>query len=263
MNKKIAFLFLIYDKINHENIWIDFFKQDTENKCTIYIHYKYNIKSDFFEKYKLKECVETAWGDISLVRAQNLLLTEAFKDPYNQHFIFCSNSCIPFKTFNYVYNFLNESFSYFNILSQESCFPRCTSSLNYIDKDNVKKASQWCILNRNHTKKILETDIYFKWFKDTVGDEHCYITYLYYIGEEANLIRTFNSAESATTFTNWPDMIYRYGHRIPNIKNYHVIGTNEILFLLRSRCLFGRKFSSDCNLILLRRLLDFEYKHQK
>ena len=262
MNKKIAFLFLIYEKINHENIWIDFFKQDTQNRYTIYIHYKKDVNIGFFDKYKLHHCVETLWGHISLVHAQNLLLSEAMKDPENQLFIFCSNSCVPFKTFDYVYNFLDESYSYFNIMPEESCFPRCTSSLKLIDKKYIKKASQWCILNRTHTEMILGTNIYIQWFYDTVGDEHCYISYLYSLGQEENLIETFNSAESATTFTNWPDMMYRYGHRIPNIKNYHTISTNEILLLLKSRCLFGRKFSPDCNLILLRKLLAFEYKHQ-
>jgi hypothetical protein len=40
-NKKIAFLFLIYDEINHEEIWKLFFNSIDINKYNIYIHYKY------------------------------------------------------------------------------------------------------------------------------------------------------------------------------------------------------------------------------
>ncbi len=45
--KKIAFCFLIYDKINQETLWYDWFKNVDKNKYNIYIHYKeinhYNI----------------------------------------------------------------------------------------------------------------------------------------------------------------------------------------------------------------------------
>ena len=41
-NKKIALCFLIYDKINHEQIWYDYLKNIDPNKYNIYIHYKTN-----------------------------------------------------------------------------------------------------------------------------------------------------------------------------------------------------------------------------
>ena len=40
--KKIAFCFLIYDTINHEELWNNFFKNVDPAKYNIYIHYKYN-----------------------------------------------------------------------------------------------------------------------------------------------------------------------------------------------------------------------------
>ena len=85
--KKIAFCFLIYDIINHEEIWNIFFKNIDINKYNIYIHYKTNVPLKYFEKYKLNNCIDTKWGDISLVQAQNILYTEALKDTDNQHFI--------------------------------------------------------------------------------------------------------------------------------------------------------------------------------
>ena len=39
-HKKIAFCFLIYDTINQEEVWNNFFKGIDPKKYTIYIHYK-------------------------------------------------------------------------------------------------------------------------------------------------------------------------------------------------------------------------------
>ena len=41
-NKKIALCFLIYDKINNEQLWYDWLKNVDTQKYTIYIHYKNN-----------------------------------------------------------------------------------------------------------------------------------------------------------------------------------------------------------------------------
>ena len=113
--KKIAFCFLIYDSINHEDLWYLFFKNVNKDKYNIYIHYKDNKPLKYFEEYKLSNCIETSYGDISLVLAQNLLLEEAIKDNNNEHFIFISNSCIPLKNFNYIYNFLTkDNYGYYN-----------------------------------------------------------------------------------------------------------------------------------------------------
>ena len=81
--KKIAFCFLIYDKINHEELWNNFLKNVDKNKYNIYIHYKTNKPLKYFEQYKLKNTVETKWCGESLVKAQNLLLEEAVKDKNN------------------------------------------------------------------------------------------------------------------------------------------------------------------------------------
>lgn len=56
----IAFLFLIYDEINHEELWKLFFN-NMEN-YNIYIHYKDYKYSEYFDKYKIKNCIPTAWG---------------------------------------------------------------------------------------------------------------------------------------------------------------------------------------------------------
>jgi hypothetical protein len=115
--KKIAFCFLIYDSINHEKLWYDFFRNINKDKYNIYIHYKENKPLEYFEEYKLNEedIVETKWCGIGLVEAQIKLYEYAMRDKQNYKMIMVSNSCIPLKNFNYIYDFLTkDNYSYYN-----------------------------------------------------------------------------------------------------------------------------------------------------
>ena len=247
--KKLAFCFLIYDKINSEKLWDNFFKNIDKNKYNIYIHYKKNYQLKFFENFKLKKCLETKWGDISLVYAQNLLLKEALKDKDNQHFILISQACIPLKNFNHIYNFLNTNFSYFNVFPHKDCFPRCNYLLNFIDKQYVQKSSQWWILNRQHANLFIN-DKTLEWYQDIrCPEEHYYITYLSMNNLQNELINTYNESNNATTFVNWKGLNYKYESE-GGLKNYNSITKEELIYLIKnSKCLFGRKFNEKFRLI--------------
>ena len=280
---KLAFLFLIYDVINHENIWFNFFKGISKTKYNIYIHYKPDALEtlDFFNEYKIKKSktIDTKYADISIVKAQNILIREALKDKDNKHFIFLSGACIPLKSFNYIYNYLDTRYSYFHIAGTEDCFPDCEVALKYIPRHHIKKASQWCILNRRHGELLSATNNannYLVWFKDTYApDELCYISYLSYIYNTKSSTSSSTSSSStsltsssstsltssldnelistsydsppevATTFANWEDMNYKYVTD-RELKNYKNISEEELEHLLKSDSLFGRKFKPSC-----------------
>ncbi len=246
--KKIAFLFLIYDTINLEELWRNFFTNVDKNKYNIYIHFKNKVLLKYFEQYKLKNCINTKHGDISLVCAQNILLEEALKDKDNEHFIFVSNSCIPFKNFEFIYNKLCIDKSYFNISPQSHCFPRCNCLLNKIERKNIQKSSQWCILNRKHSEIIIShtNSEYINLYKSMYApDEIYYITTLFINNLEEEIITTPNIANNATTFTNWQGMNYKFPSN-RGLKNYIYISDEEIKHLINSDCLFGRKFNKNC-----------------
>lgn len=252
MSKKIAFCFLIYDKINHEDLWHLFFKNIDKNKYSIYIHYKENVQLTYFEEYKLKNCIETKYGDISLVKAQNLMLLEALKDLQNTHFVLLSNSCIPVKNFNHIYNFLDENYSYFNLAQQSACFPRCNEVLKYIEPKYIQKASQWCILNRKHANLMVIGCDHLLWFNNIfAADEHCYITNIYFHGLEKELKITLDCSYGATTCVFWDKIRNRvsqfrisFSYLARNISN---INEEELLKILDSESLFARKFMSECS----------------
>ena len=153
--KKIAFCFLIYDVINHEELWNLFFQNVDINKYNIYIHYKINVSLKYFERYKLNNCIETNYADVTLIHAHNLLFKKAYEDGCDK-IISLSQSCIPFKSFNYIYNFLTkDDYGHFNVTQQSQCFPNCNSLLEYFPREFIGKASQWIILNRTLIEKTI------------------------------------------------------------------------------------------------------------
>ena len=100
-------------------------------------------------------------------------------------------------------------------------------------------------VNRKHTECLIENPVYLEWFNDiSAADEHCYITFLFHRGYENELIATPNIA-FATTFTNWSNYDYKYKHDY-DIKTYSSVSKEEILHLLDSPSLFGRKFGRSC-----------------
>lgn len=254
---KLAFCFLIYDKINHEDVWHEFFKNVTTDKYNIYIHHKGNPKLKYFDKNILENCLKTEWGKSSIVKAQSLLLDTALKDKDNKMFIFLSGSCIPLKSFDYIFSYLNhENKSYFNKAPNSQCFPRCTKTTEYISKKYIKKANMMSILNRKHAQLVVENiNTIIKWFdyQQTIPDEHCVITMLHYLGLEDEIITTNNTCYSgSTTFTAWSDMKdYReYKNSIKtNSYTYNHICKEEYIVLVNTPCLFGRKFNIGCSVI--------------
>jgi hypothetical protein len=252
---KIGFCFLIYDTINLEEIWNIFFKNVDKNKYNIYIHYKINKPLKYFEQYKLNNCIETKYADVSLIHAHNILFKKAYDDGCYK-MINLSQACIPFKSFDYIYNFLcKDNYGYFNIYSQTECFPRCNKLLNYYNKNIIQKSSEWFILNRKLCEIVLQEDvikintIYNKIY---APEEHYFITTIFLNNLQGEIIVTRSLSNNATTFTNWNNNRYKYsfGYNGKQLKNYDSISKNELLYLLNSKCLFGRKFNAKCYLNL-------------
>ena len=254
-HKKIAFCFLIYDKINQEKLWYNWFKNVDKNKYNIYIHYKENKPLKYFDKYKLSNSIPTKYADVSLIHAHNLLFQEAFNDN-NYKIISLSGSCIPVKSFDYVYNYLTrDNYGHFNVAPKHQNFPRCNNLLKYYEKECINKSSNWFILNRNimeHINKISKNKI-DEIYSDIISpEEHFYIT-LIYANNLQDSIKIDNNLGYSTTFTGWPGMVdYKKFSKSILIKNepneYKKIGDDELRYLVNSSSLFARKFTPECKL---------------
>ena len=247
--KKIAFCFLIYDIINHEELWNIFFKDVDINLYNIYIHYKFNKPLKYFEKYKLENCIETKYENETIPLAYNILFREAYTDENNYKFIIVSNSCIPLKSFNYIYNKLTiDNYGYFNVTPQSQCFPNCNYLLQVIEKKNISKSHNWFILNRTLVENLcFDKDEFLKTHYKTIyaPAEYFYYTFIKILNLQDEIITTLNIANDATTFTNWAGMDYKYPSN-RSLKNYTFITEEELTYLLYSKSLFGRKFNREC-----------------
>lgn len=251
--KKIAFCFLINRQINNEDLWHSYLKDVDPSKYNIYIHYKEDKPLKHFNKYKLKNTIETCWGCLSIVQAQNLVLKEALKDKQNQHFIWLSESCIPVKSFNHIYEYLDTTKSYYNIAPDSQVFPRAEPALKYIKKENLKKAAMPAINCRKHAQLFVDNDTNIAtWFKGIGNvDEIVLISLLYHNNLNDELITTPNLSADAIIFTGWPDMSnYKLFAESTLTKNqpneYGAICEEELRYLVNSKSLFARKFIKDC-----------------
>jgi len=179
--KKIALLFLTIDNHNKPNIWELFFKNSKSN-YNIYCHPKYPDKtSDSFLKDNIiPRLSETKWG--KLVLGYYELLNEAIKNKDNYKFVFVSNSCIPLKNSEYIYNELTkddctyiDSDNKMTKWDVENRFNKFKSQLNTfgINENNYIKHSGWFVLNRYHSELLIRKQEQFKFFnKIPAGDEH-------------------------------------------------------------------------------------------
>jgi hypothetical protein len=245
---KIAFCFLIVDKIHNQKLWEKFFQGVDENKYSIYIHFKKNLYLGNFNKYKLKNCVPTKWGDASLIHAHNRLITEAYKDKENKKFINLSGNCIPLKNFDHIYELLiKDDKGYVATIIESNCFPRCNALLKHYPRETIRKSSNWFILNRNLVNKLCFKDkkeINAIYGSINSPEEHYYITEINHQNLLDEIVQT-PGGENDTTFTNWGGSYYKYGKGVvckKHPKLYVEITKEEYEYLKSSYCLFGRKF---------------------
>lgn len=255
--KKIAFCFLIYDVINLEELWHLFFANINPALYKIYIHYKVDKPLIYFDKYKLKNCVATKYADVSLIHAHNVLFRHALKDGCYK-MINLSQACIPFKSFQYIYELLTkDNMSYFNLCDRKGVFPRAVNLLKYYPPHIIQKSSEWFILNRKMCELVTsvpEKYINIMYKNIYAPEENFFITHLFSHGLQQKEMRlTPDLADGATTFTNWGKKTYPFNLPTdkPTLRNYSTISAAEIEFLLKSDSLFGRKFNTECSKVLL------------
>jgi len=221
MTVKIAYCFLLYDQIIHNEIWEKYFNNN--QTYNIYTHIK--TVNDNTQEWVIKnriQTIDTEWCNISLVYAFINLLKEALKDKDNKYFIFLSGECIPLYNYTYIYK---------NITANKK------SIMNYWKRSSgFYKASQWMILTRKHAKILTKMNKdfineYEEDFKDC-PDEYYPINWFI----KSNLKNEIKN--KVTTYVTW----YNENASGPSRLNYPQMlkYKNEIK---ESGALFARKFN--------------------
>jgi hypothetical protein len=261
-NNKIAFIFLTIGEIKQYKIWELFFK--SAQNYNIYVHPKKpeEIQS-FFKNHIIKNNIPTLWGDVSLVHATNLLIKEALKDETNKKIILVSDSCIPIKTYDYIYKAVFEDnkswFNYYspNILEGSTTHFNRIKSLDPYIKDYAYIHEQWMILDRQHAEVLNNNTHYMSYFvKDNLfPDEMYYITMLHLLNKNIKNELKFNKTTRLNylkhdyiTFAKWYDsktkLLYMY-----HPYEFNKMNKEDVELLKNSKALFGRKFLKDSDII--------------
>jgi hypothetical protein len=213
----------------------------------------------YFENYRLKQCIDTQWADISLVHASNILFRTAYNDDSdNYKFVLVSNSCIPLKSFSHIYNQLTQdNKSYFNLFPKEQIdvqsiggVTKQNELLKRIPREKIGKSHQWTILNRTIVEKVAfinKKEIDELFYGVLAPDEFYYLTMTKLTkADTEDSIKYFHNDPLATTFTFWRGMNYKYEHDIDGtLFTFHEIDEDELNYLLESYPLFGRKFTEN------------------
>lgn len=170
---RLFFLFMVYAKINNEEIWDRFFDAGVQGvDYTALVHCKSesgcrkNIRSQ--TRFQIIKSVETTYC-FDLVSGMNALLKAALATPGRQDkmsdkFIFISDSTLPVKPFSVVKHRLtsvvDSSASNFCIFPRNEWAEVSSASPNHRGLIQSVQAAvkhhQWIILSRSHATKILE-----------------------------------------------------------------------------------------------------------
>lgn len=230
-----AYTFLLYNKINQENIWKKYFNASS---APIFCHCakKEDIKSDFVRDHLIKTWVSTKWGSIGLVIAQLEMIREALKDKSVERIFLLSDSCIPLNRKEKIEERALNSNSMISLTTQHA--KETLYKLTTIPKKFHRSHSQWCMLTRKHAQMLIENNFISDFIKTVIPDEHYMGTVLCYLGEEENINKDFQ------TFVDWIPVSSI--QKTPKI--FKKMSSGDIGKLNKSKSFFARKFSIDSDI---------------
>lgn len=247
----VALLFMVYDHIDHEAIWDEWLAGHAD-KFHVFVHSKHPVRIGLKSvPVTVVPSIPTEWGKFSLVEAQVQLLRHALDRHSAMKFVFLSNSCIPVKSAEHVYEQLITSYPSNILMSNpEQVFPRYEAVK--LPKEHIVKHSQWTILNRSHASYIV---MHLKTMRDAyadviIPDESAFGTIIkMYYGFDRQV-----DTVTPTTAVDWE-------HGDPTY--YNDIDSQTLNYLInQSDSLFARKFYAHCTVDDTKSLMGFLKTHE-
>ncbi|EEF43822.1 conserved hypothetical protein [Ricinus communis] len=170
---KLAFLFLVRQDLPLDFLWGSFFENADVASFSIFIHsspgFEFDestTRSHFFYGRQLKNSIQVAWGESSMIEAERLLLSAALEDPANQRFVLLSDSCVPLYNFSYIYSYVMASPRSFVDSFLDTKEDRYNQKMSpIIQKHKWRKGSQWITLIRSHAEVIVDDEVIFPEFQ--------------------------------------------------------------------------------------------------
>jgi hypothetical protein len=193
--KKICFAFLIEDIINQEEIWFDFFKSIEEKDFEIVIHSKSEPKLNFINTITNNIHINKVFSKWANLQKVGNFLLECAKDLGCDKLILLSNSCIPIKSGDFIFDYLNNDKHIIMYSNPWWYHSRNTEIFVYTTGNH-----QWCVIDKKHFNLFLEdSDRLF--FEDEVTfPEECYFSSIL---NKHNLLNDSEVTQLNSTFTDW------------------------------------------------------------
>ncbi|KAH9790864.1 glycosyltransferase bc10 [Citrus sinensis] len=238
---KIAFLFIARNRLPLEMVWDKFFKGE-ESRFSIYVHSrpgflfsKGTTRSIYFLDRQVNDSIQVDWGGASMIEAERILLRHALADPFNDRFVFLSDSCIPLYNFSYTYNYIMSTSTSFVDSFADTKEGRYNPKMApVIPVHNWRKGSQWAVLTRKHAEIVVNDTTVFPMFQqhckpadpskehNCIPDEHYVQTLLAQEGLEGELTRrslTYSSWDLSSSKDHerrgWHPATYKYADATP------------------------------------------------
>ncbi|GMI86797.1 hypothetical protein like AT5G14550 [Hibiscus trionum] len=175
VKQKIAFLFIARNRLPLDMVWDAFFKGE-ENRFSIYVHSrpgfllnKGTTRSTYFLNRQVNDSIQVDWGGATMIEAERILLRHALMDPYNERFVFVSDSCIPIYNFSYTYDYIMSTPTSFVDSFADTKEGRYNPKMDpAIPVYNWRKGSQWVVLTRKHAEVVVNDTTVFPMFQ-----QHC------------------------------------------------------------------------------------------
>ncbi|KAM7280712.1 hypothetical protein ACFE04_007846 [Oxalis oulophora] len=251
---KIAFLFIARNRLPLDMLWDSFFK-GYDSSFSVYVHSrpgflfnKATTKSVHFLNRQINNSTQVEWGEATMIVAERILLKHALQDPFNERFVFVSDSCIPLYNFTYTYDYIMATPTSFVDSFSDSKEGRYNPKMDpIIPVQNWRKGSQWVVLTRKHAETVVNDTTVFPMFQlhckrkslpefwrdrpfpadnskehNCIPDEHYVQTLLAQEGLEQEITRrsvTYSSWDLSSTKDRerrgWHPMTYKYSDATP------------------------------------------------
>jgi GR25 family glycosyltransferase involved in LPS biosynthesis len=238
----IAFLFLTRNNVRHPEVWEEYLGKSRDR---VYCHAKNPdaVTIPWQRAALIDQHVETAWGDISLVRAMLALLRCARSCPRHTHFVFLSESCVPIQPLSALERSL--AIDGRSIIDWRTAHITGEKDLHKILRlDAAPRVprncwlfhSQWMLLDRQVADCILEDDLTGHFESVHAADESYFGTLLKMKGYPIEQ----RVAKRSATFVRWAER----GHP----EEFSEITGTLAGELTRSGNFFARKFAPSADL---------------
>lgn len=247
---KIAYCFMTRDNLTQPKIWEEFFRTSS-HQAIILSHAKNpdKVTDKIIKDNLIPQYIKTEWGHVTLSMVMIYLAHNALKQNADW-IIFLSETCVPLQPSQHINKFLEKSrYSWFYTPehNKKDMQRRYNSLTNpkYIKPYQLKKTSQWCILNKQDAKIVVRRapkDLR-NYRRFIVPDEHFIITTLY-----LHYRNRYRYNEGMTTLVDWKRKSDNYKHPYTFKDN---LTDEDVSVLMSTNCLFGRRFDKSSNIIQL------------